>query len=71
MTPSYGETGTPTGNVTFKDGSLVLGTVSLNAGAASITTKLAAGTHKILASYAGNTNFNPGSSSTLTIVVGP
>ena len=53
------------------DGSLVLGNVYLNAGAASIATKLTAGTHKILAAYGGNTNFNPGSSSTLTIVVGP
>ena len=69
--PTAGETGTPTGKVTFKDGSLVLGTVSLSAGAASITTKLTAGTHKIVAAYAGDTNFNPGSSPTLTIVVSP
>jgi len=69
--PTAGETGTPTGKITFKDGSLVLGTVPLSGGAASITTKLAAGTHKIVAAYAGDTNFNPSSSPTLTIVVGP
>jgi len=71
VTPSIGETGTATGSVTFKDGTVVLGTVSLSGGAASLTTKLAAGTHKIVASYAGDSNFNPGTSSTLTLVVGP
>ncbi len=71
VTPSIGETGTPTGKVTFMNGTAVLGSVNLSAGAASITTKLTAGTHKIVAAYAGDTNFNPGTSSTLTIVVSP
>jgi hypothetical protein len=71
VTTSYGEMGTPTGKVTFKDGTRILGNVNLNAGKASITSKLTAGTHKILAQYAGNTNFNPNQSSTLTLVVGP
>lgn len=70
VTPSYGETGTPTGKVTFMDGALVLGNVYLSAGVARIATKLTAGTHKIVAVYAGDTNFNPGSSSTLAILVG-
>ena len=69
--PSTGETGTPTGVVTFKNGSAVLGNVSLSGGAASITTKLTAGTHQIVASYGGNSSFNPNHSVTLTIVVTP
>ena len=71
VTTTYGEIGTPTGKVTFKDGTRVLGNVYLNAGTASVTTKFSAGTHKILAQYGGNTNFNPDQSSTLTLVVGP
>jgi hypothetical protein len=71
VTPSAGETGTATGSVTFKDGTVVLGTVSLSGGAASLSIKLAAGTHKIVASYAGDSNFNPGTSPTLTLVVSP
>jgi len=71
VTPSSGETGTPTGMVTFKDGSRFLGNVSMTAGAASITTKLTAGTHQIVAEYGGNSNFNPNHSATLTIVAAP
>ena len=71
VTTSYGEMGTPTGKVTFKDGSRILDNVYLNAGKVSITTQFAAGTHPILAEYGGNNDFNPNHSSTLTIVVGP
>lgn len=71
VTPSSGETGTPTGVVTFKDGSRFLGNISMTAGAASITTKLATGTHQILAEYGGNSVFNPNHSAMLTIVVAP
>lgn len=71
VAPSIGETGTPTGVVTFKDGSRYLGNISMASGAASISTKLAAGTHQIVAEYGGNSNFNPNHSTTLTIVVAP
>ncbi|HEY2468043.1 MAG TPA: FG-GAP-like repeat-containing protein [Terracidiphilus sp.] len=71
VTPSIGETGTPTGIVTFKDGSRFLGNISMTAGAAGITTKLTAGTHQIVAEYGGNSNFNPNHSATLTIVAAP
>jgi hypothetical protein len=48
--------GGPTGAVTFKNGSTVLGTATLNSGTASlITTKLAVGTDSITASYNGDT----------------
>jgi hypothetical protein len=63
--------GTPAGKVTFKDGTRIIGNVYLSAGAAKITTQFTAGTHKILAQYAGNNNFNPNQSSTLIVVVGP
>jgi hypothetical protein len=69
--PSTGETGTPTGVVTFKNGSVVMGNVSLSGGTASFTTKLTAGTHQIVADYGGNSSFNPNHSATLTIVVAP
>jgi VCBS repeat-containing protein len=62
---------TPTGAVTFSDGTSNLGTAALDStGTAVFTTStLAAGAHAITASYAGDTNFNP-SSSTLSQIVG-
>jgi streptogramin lyase len=51
--------GTPAGTVTFFDGTIVLGTVALNAsGKAALTTSFAtAGSHTIKAVYHGNGNF--------------
>src|SRR5262249_5221535 len=53
------QSGTPTGNVTFKDGATTLATVALNgSGVAAFTTStLAIGRHKIIAVYAGNSSF--------------
>jgi hypothetical protein len=49
--------GTPTGTVTFKDGTTVLGTGTLSDGVATFTTTaLALGGHSITASYAGDSN---------------
>jgi hypothetical protein len=50
---------TPTGTVTFKDGSVILGTVTVGAGGkATFTTSFAvAGGHIITAVYTGNSNF--------------
>ncbi len=51
-------TGTPTGTVTFKDGTTTLGAVTLSAGVAKYTTStLATGTHKITAAYSGSADF--------------
>ena len=51
-------TGTPTGSVTFSDGTTTLKTVTLTAGAATYTsTKLATGPHSITATYNGNSTF--------------
>jgi hypothetical protein len=59
--------GAPTGTVTFKDGSLVLGTVAIGRdGTAALTTSFAAvGGHVITADYSGDSNF-VGSSRALT-----
>ena len=51
--------GTPTGSITFKDITTILGAATLNGtGLATFTTSaLVVGTHAISASYAGDTNF--------------
>jgi hypothetical protein len=56
---------TPTGNVTFSDGSTTLGTVPLDAtgNATFNTSSLAQGTHTITANYSGDPNFTPSSAS--------
>jgi hypothetical protein len=62
--------GTPTGTVTWDDGSTVLGTVTLTNGTASFTTSsLAVGSHSIKAVYAGDTNFKTSTSAVLNQVV--
>jgi hypothetical protein len=59
VAPDAPSTATPTGTVTFKDGSTVLATVSLSGGSALFTTsKLALGSkHAITAYYNGTSNF--------------
>jgi hypothetical protein len=61
----------PTGSVTFFDGSTVLGSTSLNgSGSASVTTTgLAAGTHALSAVYLGDSNNSSAVSSSLNEVV--
>lgn len=67
--PPSGSTGTPTGTVTFRDGTTVLGTAALNAGVATLTVAtLSVGTHSVSASYAGDANFNAGGSSAPAVV---
>jgi hypothetical protein len=63
--------GTPTGTITFKDGSSTLGTASLS-GALQATltaTTLTPGSHSITAVYGGDANFGGSVSSALTQVV--
>jgi hypothetical protein len=56
----------PSGSVIFRDGSNVLGTMTLTNGTASFATSaLAVGSHTITVSYAGDTNYSA-SSATLT-----
>jgi hypothetical protein len=62
--------GTPTGTVTFLDGSTPLGTGTLADGVATLTTSsLTVGTHSISAAYGGDQNFVTAASSPLTQVV--
>ena len=67
MIPASPGTGTPTGTVTFKDGSTTLGSpVALSGGTATISTsQLAVGSHSITAVYGGDTNFTTSTSSAL------
>jgi Bacterial Ig-like domain (group 3) len=59
--------GTPTGYVTFAEGSTVLGRVNLSHGTASfVTTKLTAGAHIITALYGGDGNFTGSPSVSVT-----
>ncbi len=59
--------GTPTGTVTFLDGSTTLGTGTVSGGVATFTTSsLAIGVHTITANYAGDGNFNGSSSAVLS-----
>ena len=60
---------TPTGTVTFTDGSATLAIVPLASGAASYTAvALTVGTHPIVAAYSGDTNFQPGTANLSQIV---
>ena len=57
-----GPGGTPTGTVTFTDGSTALGTVPLSGGRASLTTSaLAHGPHDVTATYNGDATYAPSS----------
>jgi Bacterial Ig-like domain (group 3) len=61
--------GTPNGNVTFKDGNKTLGTAPLSGGTAHLTTAaLTGGTHSITATYGGSTNYLTSSGSTTQTV---
>lgn len=56
-------TGTPTGTVTFMDGTTVLGNASLNAGqAVFVTSTLASGTHQLTAVYGGGPGYGASTS---------
>jgi hypothetical protein len=61
--------GTPTGTVTFKDGTTILGTGTLSLGHAKFTTlKLTVGTHSFTAIYNSDANFTGSTSAVLTFV---
>ncbi|HEY4328784.1 MAG TPA: Ig-like domain repeat protein, partial [Phycisphaerae bacterium] len=62
--------GAPTGNIIFKDGSTVLGTIALASGEAVLNTSLLkVGNHTITASYVGDANSNAKTSPSLARVV--
>lgn len=62
--------GTPTGSVTFLDGTTQLGTGTLSSGHATLkTSSLTAGTHSITVSYAGDSSFKASTSPALSETV--
>jgi len=64
--------GQATGTVAFMDGAVLLGTGTLSAGQVNFTTSaLAAGTHSITASYAGDASFAASTASALGYTVTP
>jgi len=67
VTSQFG--GTPTGKVTFYDGTTLLKTVSVNGGVAEFGTRtLAVGSHSITATYNGSTDFTGSSGSVVQTV---
>ena len=66
-----GSGGTPTGTVTFRDGTLTLGSASLDSSGTAIlsTATLAAGSHSITAAYGGDSSYGGSTSSTLSYQV--
>ena len=61
---------TPTGTVSFYDGSTLLGATQVTSGSATFaTTALAVGTHSITAAYTGDANFNQNTSAATTVTV--
>ena len=64
-------TGTPTGTVTFKDGTTTLATESLSGGTATyIDTALTNGAHSITAVYSGDANFRKSASTSTVLTQG-
>lgn len=65
---SPGTSGTPTGSVSFFDGSVLLGTSTLIAGKATLaTTALSLGVNTITAQYSGSTNYSASTSAAITV----
>jgi len=61
--------GTPTGTVSFYDGSTLLNTATLNGGVATYaTTSFTSGVHTITAVYSGDTNFTASSTTSATSI---
>ena len=65
-----GSGATPTGSVTFEDGTTALGTVTLAKGKATLRHKFtASGTFSIVANYSGDSSYNAASSTPVSQVV--
>ena len=65
-----GAPGTPTGTITFKDGTTTLSTAALASGSATYSTSaLAVGTHSITVSYSGDSIFGGATSAASTVTI--
>ena len=73
VAPGAGSTSTPTGIVTFEEGTTVLGTAPVGADGKAIFTvaNLAVGTHTITAAYGGSADFVAGSGELTLTVAAP
>ncbi|MFT4113003.1 FG-GAP-like repeat-containing protein [Silvibacterium sp.] len=61
---------TPTGSISFYDGSTLLETVGISSGTATFSSSaLAVGSHSFTAVYTGDSNFNPATSSATAVAV--
>jgi hypothetical protein len=70
LTAAVSASGTPTGSVSFYDGTTLLGTVTLTSGQAAYTTSsLAVGTHSITAVYSGDSTFQTATSAAVAELV--
>jgi hypothetical protein len=70
VTASMSTRPTPTGSVSFYDGTTLLNSSAFNNGAFTYSTStLAAGTHNITAVYSGDANFNPNTSAAVSLTV--
>jgi len=69
VTP-FGGPGTPTGTVTFSNGSIPMGTVPLSSGSASLSTStMPVGTHSITATYNGDSYYQTSTSNAVSLTV--
>lgn len=70
ITPGATATPGPSGTVTFKDGGVTLGTGTVSGSVATFaTSSLATGSHTIVATYSGDTNYSGSFSSTFSLTV--
>src|SRR5207244_8049342 len=70
VTASIAKSLTATGTISFYNGTVFLGTVSILNEAASLTlSSLSVGTHTIISSYSGDPNFNPHNGPSLAQIV--
>ena len=60
---------TVTGQIQFFDNGVSIGVVNASAGSASLSRTLAVGTHSFTATYLGDSNYNPATSSAITTTV--
>ncbi|MGQ0794851.1 MAG: Ig-like domain-containing protein, partial [Nitrosopumilaceae archaeon] len=70
VSPIAPASGTLSGTVTFRDGTVTIGIATLSGNTATFTTTtLVRGSHSITGAYVGNTNFSPSTSPVLTQIV--